>query len=409
MTDVRKNLGQYFTTDDSLCKYISDIVTVKSPVLEPSFGIGHLVSIVLEKNKDIEMDCIEIDEKCKDSIIFTRRQNCNIIYDDFLTLDFKDKLFNTIIANPPYVKMRGKNLYIRFVERCFELLKQNGEMIFIVPSDFIKVTGSKNIIKMMDENGIFTHFFFPDRENLFIGASIDVLVFRYIKTIISENLKRVSITRKDTTLECSYRVQNGIITFLDDLQANTSIYSIDSIFDVYVGMVSGKDSVFKIDFDLSSKIDRQCKRKHIEPPIIKMLKDKDIYEDFIFVDNFPTGIRCIDERLLENKKDLINRRIRKFTEKDWYRWGAERNIKTIKAGMDKDCIYVKTITRSSIVAFVGTVGFFGGSLLCMIPKKNTDLDKLVDYLNTDIFKIDYTYSGRFKIGQRQLCNVMLSL
>ena len=33
-----------------------------------------------------------------------------------------------------------------------------------------------------------------------------------------------------------------------------------------------------------------------------------------------------------------------------------------------------------------------------------DLIKVVDYLNSPDFKTNYIYSGRFKIGHRQLCN-----
>ncbi len=64
------------------------------------------------------------------------------------------------------------------------------------------------------------------------------------------------------------------------------------------------------------------------------------------------------------------------------------------------------ITRKSYIAFKGQVQLFGGKLLCMIPKTtDVDLDKVVEFLNSDVFKKNYTYSNRFKIGHKQLCNV----
>ena len=50
------------------------------------------------------------------------------------------------------------------------------------------------------------------------------------------------------------------------------------------------------------------------------------------------------------------------------------------------------------------MSYFGGGLLMLIPKGDIELGKVVDYLNSRDFKKNYTYSGRFKIGHRQLCN-----
>ena len=74
----------------------------------------------------------------------------------------------------------------------------------------------------------------------------------------------------------------------------------------------------------------------------------------------------------------------------------------------RPCIYVKNLTRNTIVAFKGTVTYFGGKLLCLIPRTEIDLDNIVTYLNSDMFKKNYMYAGRFKIGQRQLANAVLS-
>lgn len=43
----------------------------------------------------------------------------------------------------------------------------------------------------------------------------------------------------------------------------------------------------------------------------------------------------------------------------------------------------------------------------MIPKnEKIDLDKVVEFLNSDMFKKNYMYSNRFKIGHKQLCNAI---
>lgn len=73
------------------------------------------------------------------------------------------------------------------------------------------------------------------------------------------------------------------------------------------------------------------------------------------------------------------------------------------------------MTRHKDVAFAGTVQYFGGSLLCLIPKSSHDddnhtaavidtveMNRIVEYLNSDRFQKDYIYAGRFKIGHKQI-------
>ena len=52
---------------------------------------------------------------------------------------------------------------------------------------------------------------------------------------------------------------------------------------------------------------------------------------------------------------------------------------------------------------------FIGSLLIMIPKDEhkINLSNFVDFMNTEDYKKNYTYSGRFKIGHKQLCNSII--
>tara|TARA_Y100000996_G_scaffold391394_1_gene353354 strand:+ start:33 stop:236 length:204 start_codon:yes stop_codon:yes gene_type:complete len=47
---------------------------------------------------------------------------------------------------------------------------------------------------------------------------------------------------------------------------------------------------------------------------------------------------------------------------------------------------------------------FGAGLICILPKKPgaMDLGALVQFLNGDPFRSQYTYAGRFRIGQRLL-------
>ena len=393
----KKGLGQYFTISDELQQFVFDKVKHRhqhgesgglSRILEPSFGAGHLLKKFKEYDPNYPMACYELDNTIK-PVIEINAQHQTVIYADFTKQTITEK-FKTIIGNPPYVQQKKTgNLYIKFIELCYELLYDDGgEMIFIVPSDFIKLTSAAGIIEKMTQNGSFTDFLFPNNEKLFEGASIDVLVFRYEKGCSS---KTVSLNGR--TVFCN--VNKGIITFSDtemSYGSSSSSSSFDSQFHVYVGIVSGRDEIYRAPFGN-----------------IEVLTDKDRVERFILTQTFPTNNPEIDDHLLKHKDKLLERRIKKFSESNWFEWGAPRNISSMRKYWGRECIYVKNITRNKEVAFLGKVQYFGGSLLCLVPKSDADTDadvaelnRIVQYLNSPVFQKDYMYAGRFKIGHKQI-------
>ena len=374
-----KELGQFFTINDGLQQYVFDHVEhLGAPLLEPSFGAGHLLKKFKEHDSEYPMECFEIDSTIERCIEFNNSQSIN--YDDFMTVEF-DKKFKTIVGNPPYVQQSNGNLYLHFIKKCYNLLDDRGELIFIVPSDFIKLTSASKIISEMVKHGSFTHFLFPHDEKLFDSASVDVVVFRYQKGIFTQTV------RVNEETKCC-NIVDGIVTFSDDPVHGDTV---SNVFNVYVGLVSGKDDVYKVPFGN-----------------VDILVDENEKDTFIFTTTFPTDNDKINDHLKKNKVQLMSRRIKKFNEDNWFEWGAPRNIKTIEEHENRPCIYVRNLTRNNMVAFKGTVSYFGGKLLCLIPVIDVDLDHVVEYLNSHEFKKNYMYAGRFKIGQRQLANAVLS-
>ena len=399
-----KNKGQFFTVSECLQQKVFDLVSYKNErLLEPSFGKGHLLKKFLESDPNYPVDCCELDQSLVPCVQFSDAQTC--LYGDFLELGGNDgneelqEKYRTIIGNPPYVKTRsGCNLYLQFIRKCWEMLEDGGELVFIVPSDFIKLTSASKLITLMTNSGSFTHFSFPNNEKLFDGAFIDVVIFRYELGLLTNQ-----VVVNDSPRIC--RVANGIITFLTNEQNEQNsqrdrVKNMSELFNIHVGFVSGKEEAFNVSYGN-----------------VVVLNDENRLDRYILVNQYPSEDQAINAQLLKWKDSLIKRRIRKFHEGNWFEWGALRNKKAINENMGKACIYVRTITRKEKVAFIGEVQYFGGGLLCMIPKAGggggengeIDLQHIVNVLNNEDTKQNYTYSGRFKIGQKQLANVEIAL
>ena len=380
MVLTSNKLGQYFTTNNELKEIVYKFI-LNNPqnILEPSIGQGDLVSYVINKLPKITFDMYEIDNKIK---LLDKIEKKHVIYADFIKHDITKK-YKTIIGNPPYVKTNKRNLYIDFIEKCYNLLENNGELIFIIPSDFFKLTSASKLLNTMMTNGTFTHIYHPHNEKLFENANIDIIIFRYNKNNSID--KKVLYNNKLHNIINS----NGLITFSN--KENTNNIMFKDYFDIYVGLVNGKEEIYK----------------NSELGNIKVLNGENKIDKYIYIEKYPCDDEKINKYLLDNKKKLLERKIKKFNENNWFEWGAPRNITTINKNMGKDCIYIYNLTRKKNISFIGNVEYFGGSLIMLLPKKECNLNNIITYLNSDIFKENFIFSGRFKIGHRQISNFFI--
>jgi len=376
---TKHELGQYFTTNNVLKEKVLEFIkNTPNTILEPSIGQGDLVAFIRDNIPDICFDMYEIDNTIQ-LLNNVSTLTDRVVYGDFIKEKIS-KTYKTIVGNPPYVRTTKGNLHIDFTEKCYNLLDTNGELIFIVPSDLLKLTCASKLLNEMMSHGTFTHIYHPHNEKLFENASIDVIIFRYCKN----NALDKTVLYNDKLLYITN--SEGLITFSEEKPENTGMFK--DYFDIYVGIVSGKEEVYKNEA-LGN---------------IQVLNGEDKREKYIFIESFPCENGDINNYLLGYKDELIERKIKKFNEKNWFEWGAPRNITTINKQLGKDCIYIYNLTRKSNVSFLGKVEYFGGGLIILIPKKNINLNNIIGYLNSSQFKNNFVFSGRFKIGHRQLCN-----
>lgn len=380
---MKRELGQYFTTSQVLQKKVVEFVQGQPElVLEPCFGRGDLVQCVAQKLPSAEFHLFEVDSSIE-PLEAVRDTQHHTTYCDFLQVALEQQ-YPAIITNPPYVRIkRKKNLYLQFIEKCWRALQPDGQLIAIVPSDFFKATAAAPILKNMLSSGSFTHFFHPHNEHFFQSATIDICVFRYHKGILQLN---VEVNGEEKQL----RHSDGMITFLP--LNSPEVGEVGQCFHAFVGMISGLEDVFKVPFGNK-----------------EVLTGEGQSSKYIFLDHFPSSNPQINNHLLQHKQRLLSRRIRKFNQSNWFQWGAIRNAKAVEEHLGAPCLYLHTITRRKKICFRGTVQPFAGNLLMLLPKVAIDIEKVMEYCNSEQFMQYFVFAGRFKIGQRQLLRAPLPI
>ncbi len=367
------NLGQVFTPFHIVSGMIS-MMKNKGNILEPSAGDGAF-SKNFPKEKII---AIEYDKKLA--------QKNNFFNIDFFNYSIRNK-FDTVIGNPPYVRYQDinkdtkklvstykifdhrSNLYLFFIYKSILHLKENGELIFITPRDFLKSTSSINLNNFIYQNGTITDIIELGDKKVFKNASPNTAIWRFEKN----NFKRI------TSLKKKFVVNAGQIFFT---KKEYSVYFKDIAF-VKVGAVSGKDKYFENE----DGIDFVCSYTNKTQKIKRM-----IYNQY-------------HPDLEIHKENLLNRKIKKFTQKDWYMWG--RNCYE----SDKNRIYVNCKTRNKKPFFMHDIKHYDGSVMAVFLKGNDSYEKLEKFCkmlnHVHWYELGFVVDGRFIFSQKSLENTLL--
>lgn len=367
MNFTKEKLGQFYTPSH-IVELMVSLIENKGTIIEPSCGPGAFLSYLPGHAIGIE-----IDEA-------TAHKNALIM--DFF--DYSTSV-DTIIGNPPYVRYQDivpstksklsnnfdnrSNLYLFFIEHSINLLNDNGELIFIVPRDFIKTTSALKLNERLFQEGGFTFWKEYGDEKIFADAAPNVVIFRWVKGL------------KEHKIPVSF--YNGYLSFGEIKTDKKKIY-LNTLFDIRVGGASGANKVFIEDNGNIDLVVSDTKKTG--------LTKKAHYS------NTPT------DYLMQHKETLMNRRIKKFTENNWWEWGRKINH------IEGPKIYVNNKTRDMAPFFTHESGWYDGSVLALIPKENNnfDLQTMIDILNnTNWDEQGFLVGGRLVFGQRSLSNAYI--
>ena len=373
--DVER-LGQVFTPP-SVVEFMLDLCQNRGRILEPSSGDGAFFTTLTEQGRD----CVGIELDPRVAPPGAR------------VMDFFDypetERFDSIIGNPPYVryqdiadntkaKLRSplfdkrSNLFLFFIEKCVRHLNPGGELVFIVPREFIKLTAAKKMNAWLYEQGSITHFYETGDVRIFGEHTPNCAIFRFEKGRFD---RRMADGRTFTEVD-------GQLMFLrNDHQVRFS-----DIFTVKVGAVSGADSIYthpagNMEFVCSKTIETGETRRMLY------------------------GIT--HPHLEQHKTELLARRVREFDESNWWEWGRKFPLNRLPR------IYVNGRTRKPQPFFLHDCLNFDGSILALFPRhtqiSRRDLIECTMMLNHEVDwqQLGFVCDGRFLFTQRSLQTCLL--
>ena len=400
--DEKKKWGRFFTKNDWLLNQLISLIKNGKNILEPCCGIGHIVQkLEQDFNNIIAIDIIKSEQLCKIPIF-----NLNF-FEYPLTSSF-----DTIITNPPYVSYRvfdncilnkwnsclpRSNLYMYFIEKCFHHLSSNGELIFIVPIDFINNTRGEKLRNLLYENGTITHIINLTDKKVFSDCSPEVILFRYEKDNFNHVLNYKK-TLESPVIQITDKLYNGTYNFYNYIDYKY----IKDFFDIKVGVVIGCNNIFEIDSNLSVPVmmsDYYLTKKTKRFLFLENITLEEINDQNIDIYNY----------LISHKDTLISRKARKYTESNWWKWSGYRN--SVFMTGDKECIFVNQRTRSLTPFFIAKNIIFDGSLLCLIPKITVNLNKWINLLNNNpgIFESHGLYiNKKYMFNKIKLENIKIT-
>lgn len=337
-----------------------------------------------------------LEPSCGDGAFFTRIPDCvGIEFDrrvappgarimDFFAYPERER-FATIIGNPPYVRFQDiraatrkrldmthfdarSNLYLFFIEKCIRHLEPGGELIFITPRDFIKATGAHKLNRLIFASGSITDFIDLGDARIFEGALPNCAIFRFEKGRLDRHM------HDGRRFDC----HDGQLVFIDGR------YSVpfSSLFSVKVGAVSGADEIFthpegNREFVCSRTVDTGELRRMIH--------------------------NVQHPHLLQHKDALLARRVRKFSERNWWKWGREHHKS------DAPRIYVNGKTRQAKPFFVHDCPDYDGAVLAIFPHDaRIDVHRAAQLLNeVNWAELGFVCDGRHLFTQRSLETCLL--
>ncbi len=428
-------------------------------ILDTGCGRGIFLETLLD-NDFVNVEGVELNT---DLFEFCRETFPKIILYQMNYLTWKPpKKYDLIIGNPPYAhfnslpteiqqdvfkitKTREADIYYAFLIKSIDLLKDGGELIYIIPYGFFYNTHAKTVRKKIVENGYIKTIIDLDETRLFIDEHPETIILRFLKLKQEKNSKIEVLRIKNRNARPSEILEESIDVLKNKQENNLFHYHTKQHFNDYkeiwstfpeikiteyvklkniayigVGLVSGFDLAFRIDPGEEQSLNdveksmifkfikaANCEGFWVNGSVKYILTDEKIRDEGKFSKDLPNFY----QRILPYRKKMSTRYLPQ--NKKWFHWQALRNKTTIEKYIKFPKIFIPTLDRSKVNRFSLTNEevYPSGDVLCIIPL-NVNPMFLLGYLNSNFFREYYLSYGarrghRVAFTQRIISNIKI--
>lgn len=344
-----KENGVVFTPK-YICDFmISFIENKHNSVFEPSCGEGIFIKTLIDNGyKNITANDIntEFIEKCKTNFTDVKFYNENFIDYD------KNEKYDTIIGNPPYVRIQNlqndlvlkmkeeypelqgnTDLYIYFIIKCINMLKQDGKMIFIIPNSFLYNKSCKKVLNKLINDGLLEYVIDFREKKIFDGFSI----YNCILVCNKKNAKERQYYNYSTDLNGIYvkipyikePIKNSLLNYIDVKNGIATLC--DNVYIIKEKEIIKEDNQYLY----IEKDDKSYKiEKNIIQKILKVSKKEEYYIicPYTWIDGKAKIMDDLNEYpecekyLLHYKKILEKRDKGTKKYEQWYAYGRHQGL-----------------------------------------------------------------------------------
>jgi adenine-specific DNA-methyltransferase len=394
-SDDIKSRGIVFTPI-KISKFMTSFIdnSNSKKILEPSCGSGDLLKYIDKKH---DVFGIDINKKfineCKKKFTHFKFE-CK----DFIRFNTKER-FDYIIGNPPYVKIQNidnksinimrneypdiiygnTNLYAYFLIKCYDLLKDNGELIFIMPNTFLYNKSLNNLKKF-----------------LFDEKRIKLLIDFKDKQIFDNFMTYTCIIIITKTINKKYLYGNDINHKLKNTVYKTSLKNINTpIINYRIGLMTLCDDVYIIKNFIENGNMIEFSKNGINYKI-----EKDACKDILKVSKREVYKIIYPYKIINNKAKINVNFLKEFPECGMY----------LKSKMN----VLKQRDNGNISSY--PIWYAYGRTQSLIPNKNKRLflSTIVKDIKTSLFEknIELYYSGlcisSIKLNNKELISILKS-
>ena len=417
----RKKFGQFFTSKETaafmaqMLKIPPEIKTVS--VLDPGAGSGMLTAAVLDELsklpgiQEIDVTCYENNQDVIELLqtnlnwmqnnslkrfAYEVRQENYILsqaetYNGTFYAELNPCKYDIVIGNPPYIKLPkdapeavamqdvcygAPNLYFLFAAMSAFNLKENGEMVYIVPRSWTSGTYFKRFRDKFFEKMVLEHIhLFESRDKVFATESVlqETMIFKAKKTNQKPENILITTTKNNADFEDKTVYQAPYSTVVNGAESYVYLVTNSTESSVLQKLNCWKSTLPQIGLKMKTGLtvdfrNREALRNYAEEDAVPLFYAQHIQDGKV---NFPIGKE--NEFLATNQTGLLQKNtnylfVKRFTAKEEHRrlqcgvYLAKRNPQYTKISTQNKINFISGIKELSECTVYGLYVLFNSTM-----------------------------------------------